>query len=53
MKDLNDFSDVLAPNITVEATTALEFEFDDLRFGENEIIGKFSLKTLQENKGSL
>lgn len=29
MKDLNDFSDVLAPDITIEQTTALEFEFDD------------------------
>ena len=29
MKDLSEFSDVLAPDVTVEQTTALEFEFDD------------------------
>jgi hypothetical protein len=29
MKDLNDFSDVLAPDIKLEEVAALEFEFDD------------------------
>jgi hypothetical protein len=29
MKDFNDFSDVLADNITIEQTTAIEFEFNN------------------------